>query len=278
MRAASKTGVVTVPRSAWVFADCTDETLSRHAGSDTPVSQGRLRPGAGVRARLHGEESPRPRRRPRRDARHRRRSSAMRPHDADGHAEPGGRRRSTTSSRIGDSQSGNFIKTFIHLGFNEDDSPAASSGTARFRGSRRARRRWTSGSRCPAAPRPSTSRAAKACSGGAATTTRSAAGRKPACSIAARPRTRVRRSSRRSARRSSGACACRPDLIGTDATSGPPAPRQRPALLLSGHDARGGRGGFQLEAGPSQGGCACPQSQPGSRHDAGADRATWSTG
>ena len=118
--------------------------------------------------------------------------------------------RSSTRSAIGDSQSGNFIKTFIHLGFNEDlarphrlgrrvpaDRRAADADELPLRAAGRRRRR-------------STSRAAsRVVWWGALRRHDARPCRRRACSIAAPPRRPVRRSSRRSDRRSSGGCACR---------------------------------------------------------------------
>ena len=127
-----------------------------HARSDAHLPEGRLRSGAALRARLHREGSAGARRRPRRHARHRRRSSATPRADARARRirSPA---RSTTPSAIGDSQSGNFIRTFIHLGFNQDaDGPhrlgrrlsahrgAADADQRPLRAAGRRRRRCTS--------------------------------------------------------------------------------------------------------------------------------------
>ena len=116
----------------------------------------------------------------------------------------------------GTSQSGNFAKTMIHLGFTESDrvTPAVASGTARSRSSRRARPRSTTASRSPAATASSTSRAPTPCCGGRCTPTPRAAARRPACSTAAARPARARRSPRSSPRPSSGTCACRPGIVG----------------------------------------------------------------
>ena len=178
-----------------------------------------------------------------------------------GHAEPGGRPRRATWSSIGNSQSGNFIKTFIHLGFNEDLGRADGLG-----------RRVPADRRAPDADelplraagrrrRPLRARQRAACCGGAATTDRTrGADRRPACSIAARRRTPARRSSRRSAPPSSGACGCRRTSIGTDAKRDIPLPANVRRYYYPGTTHGGGRGGFQRRARPRGAGSArCPR-------------------
>ncbi len=93
------------------------------------------------------------------------------------------------------------------------------------------------------------------------------------CSIAARRRTRVRRSSRRSDRRSSGACACRPVLIGTDATHDIPLPDNVRRYYYPGTTHGGGRGGFQRRRGARRAGRlrVARQSESRSGHDARTD-------
>ena len=145
-----------VPRATWAFADCRTHAVPGHARSDAALPQGRLRSEPAVRARLHGEGSAGARRRSRRHARHRRRSSATRRQTTRGTPNPvAGAIKHAIA--IGDSQSGNFIKTFIHLGFNQDlqgrivwdgvvsaHRGAADADELPLRAARRRRRRSTS--------------------------------------------------------------------------------------------------------------------------------------
>ena len=94
--------------------------VPRHARSHAGVSQERLRSHVALRGRLHGQGSLGAGHRFRRDARHQRVLPACAA-GRRGHAQSGGRR-DLPRHRAGTSQSGNFIKTFIHLGFNEDES------------------------------------------------------------------------------------------------------------------------------------------------------------
>jgi hypothetical protein len=129
---------------------------------------------------------------------------------------------------IGDSQSGNFIRTFIHLGFNEgaDGRPVWDGAFPRI------------------AARQTPINVRFGVPGGAAVVfeagsepaiwwggyeDRGRGRRAPACSIAAPPRTRVRRSSRRSV---VGVLGLRmsPDLVGTDAR---PTSRCRPTCAAT---------------------------------------------
>ena len=159
---------------------------------------------------------------------------------------------------VGDSQSGNFIRTFIHLGFNQDEQN---------------RIVWD-GAFPRIAARQTPMNLRFALPGGAAGAVRArqrgvgvvdALRRQDArphgrrvCSIAAPRRTPARRSSRRSARRSSGACACRPDLIGTDAKRDMPLPDNVRRYYYPGTTHGGGRGGFRVDVTPPAGACTLP--------------------
>ena len=110
---------------------------------------------------------------------------------------------------VGDSQSGNFIKTFIHLGFNED-----LQGRSVWEGvfPRIAARQTPMNFRfaLPGGAATLYEPGSEPRVWWSATPTRRADARKRACSIDAPPRRRARRCSKPSARPSSGACACRP--------------------------------------------------------------------
>ena len=110
---------MTVPRQAWAFADCRTAPFPGKAGSDTVLPEGRVRPVEAVRAGLHGEGSARARHRTGRNARHRLVLPPCRDAMPPARANPVAGVVSHAIA-VGDSQSGNFIKTFVHLGFNQD--------------------------------------------------------------------------------------------------------------------------------------------------------------
>ena len=116
-----------IQRSAWAFADCTTTLFPGTPDPTQAVSQGRIRLANAVRARLHGEGSAGARHRSGGHAGHRRvlpprRARRERQSESSERRRPscGGDRRLAVR---------NFIKTFVHLGFNED-LQAGWSGTA----------------------------------------------------------------------------------------------------------------------------------------------------
>ena len=104
-------------RADWAFADCRTVAVSGNARSDAPLPEGRIRSGGALRARLHRERSAGARHRSCRDARYR---LVLSSRGTDEAARPIRSRGRHAAVAIGDSQSGNFIKTFVHLGFNQD--------------------------------------------------------------------------------------------------------------------------------------------------------------
>ena len=237
-------GAGTVPAADWAFADCRHDPVSRHAGPDAHLPAGRLLRRARLRARLHREGSSRAGHRPRGDARHRvvlsprARRDAARANPVAGSV--------THAIAIGTSQSGNFIKTFVHLGFNEDLS-AASSGTACSRTSRRGRRRSTSASPRRAALRTLYEPGSEPVLwwGRYADATRGRHGGEPSRSLHARRSTCPKVFEAFGAAEFWG-LRMSPGLVGTDAVARHSAARQRASLLHAGHDARRRPRRFQL--------------------------------
>ena len=250
-----KGGVVAIPRAAWVFADCRavpfpgtpDPTrLCVKDGFDparlyelTYTAKDPLVLGVGLAAT--------------RDIVSFFRNAAK---DAVGTPSPvAGAIKYAVS--IGDSQSGNFIKTFIHLGFNEDLS---------------GRRVWD-GVFPRIAARQTPMNFRFALPGGAATLYEpgseaalwwsrydDATRGRPAASLLDRC-TATRTCPRViEAFGSSEFWGLRmsPGLIGTDATRDIPLPADVRRYYYPGTTHGGGRGGFRIEAGAPQGGCALP--------------------
>ena len=183
------------------------------------------------------------------------RSSATRAADAR-HAEPGRRTWFDTRSRIGTSQSGNFLKTFVHLGFNEDLVGPHRLGrrVAAHRGASDADQLPVRARR--AAPRRSTSPAASRCSGGAATRTRRA-GVAPASLL---DRCTATRTCPKVFEAFGSAefwgLRMSPGLVGTDAVADIPLPDNVRRYYMPGTTHGGGQGGFQL-AQPGRRGARC---------------------
>ena len=144
----------------------------------------------------------------------------------------------THAIAIGDSQSGNFIKTFVHLGFNQDLSGrmvwdgvfpriAARQTPMNFRFA------LPGGAADALRARQRAGRVVGTVRGHHPRTTR-----RPACSIAAPPRADCPKVIEAFGSTEFWGLRMSPGLIGTDAGSGHPAARQRAPLLLSGHDPR----------------------------------------
>ena len=235
-----------------------DGAVSRDAGPDAALRQGRLRSGAALPARLHRPD-------PlvlgiglaaTRDIVAFFRGAAA---DEARHAEPGGRR-DPPRRRDRRLAVGQLHPDASSISASTRALTGARSGTARSRASPRGRRRSTCASACPAAP-PRCSRPGSepAIWWGALRGSDARAGpRQPARSLH-RVAAPVRRSSRRSARRSSGACACR--RIWSAPTRGPTS-RCRPTCAATTIRARrtaAAAAASRVEAGrAAAGGCTLP--------------------
>ena len=188
------------------------------------------------------------------------------------HAESGGRRR-----RAHDQHRRLAVRQFhphVHPSrASTRTRRTASSGTARFRESRRVRRRSTCASRCRAAPPACTSRAATASSGGRDYADKArglkAAGLLDRCTATKTCPKIIE------AFGSTEFWGLRmsPDLIGTDATRDLPLPANVRRYYYPSTTHGGGRGGFPIDAhdGREQPVHAAGQSEPGSRADPRAD-------
>ena len=113
------------PSSDWAWARCSaDEPVPGHARSDADLREGRLRSEAAVPGCLHRAGSLRARHRlrgvPRRRVLLPQRGERQR-----GHRQSGGAARSRGSSAAAGRSPGNFLRAFLHLGFNQDEAGPA---------------------------------------------------------------------------------------------------------------------------------------------------------
>ena len=174
-----------------------------------------------------------------------------------GHANPLASQIKWVISR-GDSQSGNFIRSYIHLGFNQDEA---------------GRIVWD-GANPHIAARQLALNFRFAVGGGYAATyqpgsdgvlwwsdytrPRAATAPRPACWTVAAPPTPARRFSRPSARVEFWYLRESPDLVGTDAKSDIPLPPNVRRYFFPGTTHGGGRGGFSTAAPKPPNGCVLP--------------------
>ena len=213
------------------------------ARPDAHLREGRLRSGAAVRAGLHRQGSAGARRRPGGDARHRvvlpvraRRRTRGTPNPVAGAITHVGRDRQLAVGQLhqdlrpsrlqrGSRRADRLGRRLpVHRG-------AADADQLPLRRAGRRRRRCTS-------------RAASRCCGGATTRIATRRRERRACSIAAAPRTPVRRSFEAFGSAEFWGLRMSPGLVGTDAGTRHPAAGQRPPLLHARHTHGGGRGGF----------------------------------
>ena len=142
----------------------------------------------------------------------------------------------------GSSQSGNFIRSFINLGFNEDESGKIvwDGAMPHIAGRQIASEFALRASRWRVRSLRTRQRS------GALVERLDGYGARPqerrACSIAAAPRILARRSSKRSVPLNSGICECLPTWWALTAEAGHSAARQCPQILFPGHHARRRRG------------------------------------